>query len=350
MCNKATSDENRGANDADGNENNFNKRANNNNNSNKCSNIVKLLSVVQGNSINNVFLVFEYCEHDMATLLDNMRQPFLESECKCLIVQLLKAVEFLHERFVFHRDLKLSNLLFNNRGELKLCDFGLARTFEPILEYSTNNYENEDDYLEGEEVIIAEKNSNNNNSNNNNRKKQRDERYLEENGYTPKVVTLWYRAPEVLFGSNKYNASIDIWAAGCVLAEFLKHDPLFPGKTEVAQLELIFKLLGAPNERIWPGWSKLPNVGTTLIPEQPYNYIEHEFPNLHQSGIDLLNAMLTYDPNRRCSAKDALAHPYFKTQPRPKLKEEMPSFPTLHHRSLKKNNKNNNNDDFGEKF
>lgn len=105
MCNKATSDENRGANDADGNENNFNKRANNNNNSNKCSNIVKLLSVVQGNSINNVFLVFEYCEHDMATLLDNMRQPFLESECKCLIVQLLKAVEFLHERFVFHRDL-----------------------------------------------------------------------------------------------------------------------------------------------------------------------------------------------------------------------------------------------------
>ena len=81
--------------------------------------------------------------------------------------------------------------------------------------------------------------------------------------YTPKVVALWYRAPEVLFGDDAYTASIDIWAAGCVLAEFLKHDPLFPGKTEVTQLELIFKLLGAPNERIWPGWSKLPNVGTT---------------------------------------------------------------------------------------
>jgi cyclin-dependent kinase 10 len=85
-------------------------------------------------------------------------------------------------------------------------------------------------------------------------------------------------------------------------------------------------------------------VGTTLVSEQPYNYLEHEFPNLHQRGIDLLNLMLTYDPKRRCSAKDALAHPYFKTQPRPKLKSEMPSFPTLHSRV------NKNENDFGEKF
>ena len=300
-------------------------------------NIVHLMRVVQGNQLNNVFLVFEYCEHDLASLLDNMRQPFLESESKCLIVQLLKAVEYLHDRWIMHRDLKLSNLLLNNRGELKLCDFGLARSFEPVREGEED--EGEED---GEREVAEGKDRDDRDDDQNGRKRRR--RGKRQICYTPKVVTLWYRAPEVLFGDDAYTASIDIWAAGCVLAEFLKHDPLFPGKTEVTQLELIFKLLGAPNERIWPGWSKLPNVGTTLVPEQPYNYLEHEFPNLHQSGIDLLNAMLTYDPKRRCSAKDALAHPYFKTQPRPKLKSEMPSFPTLHSRT------NKNESDFGEKF
>ena len=300
-------------------------------------NIVHLMRVVQGNQLNNVFLVFEYCEHDLASLLDNMRQPFLESESKCLIVQLLKAVEYLHDRWIMHRDLKLSNLLLNNRGELKLCDFGLARRFEPAREGAED--EEEED---GERDVAEGKDRDDRDDDQKGRKRRR--RGKRQICYTPKVVTLWYRAPEVLFGDDAYTASIDIWAAGCVLAEFLKHDPLFPGKTEVTQLELIFKLLGAPNERIWPGWSKLPNVGTTLVPEQPYNYLEHEFPNLHQSGIDLLNAMLTYDPKRRCSAKDALAHPYFKTQPRPKLKSEMPSFPTLHSRT------NKNESDFGEKF
>lgn len=300
-------------------------------------NIVHLMRVVQGNQLNNVFLVFEYCEHDLASLLDNMRQPFLESESKCLIVQLLKAVEYLHDRWIMHRDLKLSNLLLNNRGELKLCDFGLARSFEPVREG-----EEDEEEEDGERDVAEGKDRDDRDDDQNGRKRRR--RGKRQICYTPKVVTLWYRAPEVLFGDDAYTASIDIWAAGCVLAEFLKHDPLFPGKTEVTQLELIFKLLGAPNERIWPGWSKLPNVGTTLVPEQPYNYLEHEFPNLHQSGIDLLNAMLTYDPKRRCSAKDALAHPYFKTQPRPKLKSEMPSFPTLHSRT------NKNESDFGEKF
>ena len=236
-------------------------------------------------------------------------------------------MEYLHDRWIMHRDLKLSNLLLNNRGELKLCDFGLARSFEPERE--------------GEEESDEEIEEEDEEDDNGKKRRRRKKRQM---CYTPKVVTLWYRAPEVLFGDDAYTASIDIWAAGCVLAEFLKHDPLFPGKTEVTQLELIFKLLGAPNERIWPGWSKLPNVGTTLVPEQPYNYLEHEFPNLHQRGIDLLNLMLTYDPKRRCSAKDALAHPYFKTQPRPKLKSEMPSFPTLHSRV------NKNENDFGEKF
>ena len=300
-------------------------------------NIVHLMRVVQGNQLNNVFLVFEYCEHDLASLLDNMRQPFLESESKCLIVQLLKAVEYLHDRWIMHRDLKLSNLLLNNRGELKLCDFGLARSFEP-----TREGEEDEEEEDGERDVAEGKDRSDRDDDQNGRKRRR--RGKRQICYTPKVVTLWYRAPEVLFGDDAYTASIDIWAAGCVLAEFLKHDPLFPGKTEVTQLELIFKLLGAPNERIWPGWSKLPNVGTTLVPEQPYNYLEHEFPNLHQSGIDLLNAMLTYDPKRRCSAKDALAHSYFKTQPRPKLKSEMPSFPTLHSRT------NKNESDFGENF
>ena len=99
--------------------------------SSRHSNIVNLLRVMNGKKPNAIFLVFEYCEHDLARLLETMRVPFTEAESKCLCLQLLQAVEYLHRRWVFHRDLKLSNLLLNNRGELKLCDFGLARFYQP---------------------------------------------------------------------------------------------------------------------------------------------------------------------------------------------------------------------------
>lgn len=169
-------------------------------------------------------------------------------------------------------------------GELKLCDFGLARYFQPGMDGS----------------------------------------------YTPKVVTLWYRAPELLFGSAQYTAAVDMWAVGCILAEFLKHEPVFPGRTEADTLSRIVKLLGSPNEKIWPGWSKLPKAGSFVVPNQPYNYLVTDFPRIKESGTNLLNNLLMYDPRKRFTAEQALSHPYFAEAPRPKRVEDMPSFPSLH--------------------
>lgn len=247
-------------------------------------NVVRLLRVIQGDALNNVFLVFEYCEHDLARLIDNVKTTLTTSEVKSLMTQTLRAVEYLHERFIFHRDLKLSNLLLNQRGELKLCDFGLARTFEPI----------------------------------------------DRGSYTPKVVTLWYRAPELLFGCDTYTSAIDMWAVGCIFAEFLKHEPLFPGSTEIEQLNMICALLGSPNSHIWPGWDALPHARKFKLPEQPYNFLEINFPKLSAAGVNLLDVLLTFDPEKRGTATEALAHPFFQESPPPKPPAEMPTYPSTH--------------------
>ncbi|KAH9596528.1 Cyclin-dependent kinase 10, variant 2 [Schistosoma haematobium] len=146
----------------------------------------------------------EYCEQDMASLLDNMPNPFTESQVKCIMLQIFKGLRYLHENFIIHRDLKVSNLLMNDKGLVKIADFGLSRP--------THSH----------------------------------------NPMTPCVVTLWYRAPEILLGDKNQTKAVDIWSAGCIMGELLLHKPLLPGKTEVHQLELIIDLLGTPNDQIWP--------------------------------------------------------------------------------------------------
>ena len=135
--------------------------------------------------------------------------------------------------------------------------------------------------------------------------------------YTPKVVTLWYRAPELLLGSPIYHSSVDIWAIGCIMGELLLSTPLLPGKNELHQMELICNLLGTPNTKIWPNFSNLPGVETMNLPNYPYNNLNQKFPNLSEHGINLLSRLLTYDPSKRITAAKALEHPYFKESPLP---------------------------------
>lgn len=160
-------------------------------------NIVKLKEVVVGKSLESIFLSMEYCEQDLASLLDNMTTPFSEAQSKCIILQVLNGLQYLHSHFIVHRDLKVSNLLLTDKGCIKVADFGLARLFG------------------GTETIM-----------------------------TPNVVTLWYRAPELLLGSPKHTTAIDMWAVGCILGELLIHKPLMPGKAEIQQIEMIIDLLG----------------------------------------------------------------------------------------------------------
>ncbi|KAK4377007.1 hypothetical protein RND71_003303 [Anisodus tanguticus] len=252
--------------------------------------IVDVKEVVVGSSLDSIFMVMEYMEHDLKALMETMKQPFSQSEVKCLMLQLLQGVKYLHDNWVLHRDLKTSNLLLNNRGELKICDFGLARQYGSPLK-----------------------------------------------PYTHLVVTLWYRAPELLLGAKQYSTAIDMWSLGCIMAEMLSKEPLFNGRTEVDQIDKIFRILGTPNETIWPGFSKLPGVKVNFVKHQ-YNNLRKIFPAtaftgstvLSDAGYDLLNKLLTYDPEKRITADAALNHDWFREVPLPKSKEFMPTFPAQH--------------------
>lgn len=243
----------------------------------KHPNVVSLEEVLVGNGGANVYLLMEYVENDVFTLMEARERAFTVSETKCLLQQLLAAVAHLHSNWVVHRDIKPANLLMSNEGVLKLADFGLAREFGSP-----------------QEVLTAG------------------------------VVTLRYRAPEVLLG-GEYGTPVDVWSCACIFAEFLTKQSLFAGHGEFEQIDKIFKLLGSPNERIWPGFSKLPAMKGFRFVEQPYSMLKKTLPMLSENGLKLLKAMLVYDPSRRISAQEALHHPYFSEAPLPMDPSLMPT-------------------------
>lgn len=243
-------------------------------------NVVKLKEVVVGEQLEKIYLVLEYCEHDLASLIDNLEKPFSESEVKCIMLQLLKGLEYLHLNFIIHRDIKVSNLLLNNVGCLKIADFGLARTYS-----------------------------------------------VPSRPMTPGLVTLWYRPPELLLGATVQTTAIDCWAAGCIMGELLAHKPLMPGTSEVGQLDMIVDLLGTPSESIWPGFSKLPACQNFTLKHQPYNNLKTKFPLLSAAGLRLLQFLFMFNPQRRATASECLQSSYFKEPPLPSDPRLMPSFP-----------------------
>ena len=146
---------------------------------------------------------------------------------------------------------------------------------------------------------------------------------------TPKVVTLWYRGPELLFGGTTYSMALDMWAVGCIFCEMLNNKPLLPGKSEVNQIELIVNLLGTPNESIWPGFSSLPIIKQVTLKNQPYNNLKQKYHWLSEAGYKLMNELLTYNPERRISAKRAQRSVYFREKPHPIEPQMMPTYPHL---------------------
>ena len=247
-----------------------------------CRNIVELRDVVVGKDLDNMFLVMQYCEQDIASLIDNMKVPFTESQVKCIMIQLLDGLEYLHQNYIIHRDLKVSNLLLTDKGCLKIADFGLGRC---------SGYPSKQ--------------------------------------LTPTVVSLWYRAPELLFGLSTYTSALDMWAAGCIFGELLSNKPLLPGKSEQQMIDLIIKLLGTPNESIWPGYSLLPMAKQIILQTQPYNNLKQKFHWLSDAGSLLLNDLLTYDPEKRSTGRKSRKSLYFREKPLPIEPAMMPTYPHL---------------------
>ena len=231
-------------------------------------NIVRLYDVIHADR--QLTLVFELMDKDLKKYVEvsgGAGGKGLEPEVmESFMYQLLRGLNHCHHHGVIHRDLKPQNLLINREGELKLADFGLARAYG-----------------------------------------------IPVRNFTNEVVTLWYRAPDILMGQRKYSTPVDMWSVGCIFAEMCTGVALFQGKSEETQIQVIFAKLGPPNEETCPGLTKLPEWRDKYrrIKQQPPGLMKI-VENMTPEGKDLLNRLMIYDPKKRISAKRALKHPYFR--------------------------------------
>nr|XP_028684853.1 cyclin-dependent kinase 17 isoform X2 [Macaca mulatta] len=230
----------------------------------KHANIVTLHDIVHTDK--SLTLVFEYLDKDLKQYMDDCGNIMSMHNVKLFLYQILRGLAYCHRRKVLHRDLKPQNLLINEKGELKLADFGLARA----KSVPTKTYSNE-------------------------------------------VVTLWYRPPDVLLGSSEYSTQIDMWGVGCIFFEMASGRPLFPGSTVEDELHLIFRLLGTPSQETWPGISSNEEFKNYNFPKyKPQPLINHA-PRLDSEGIELITKFLQYESKKRVSAEEAMKHVYFRS-------------------------------------
>ncbi|KAG5594283.1 hypothetical protein H5410_035515 [Solanum commersonii] len=231
-------------------------------------NVIKLEGLATSRLSSSLYLVFYCIEYDFKGIPKHKSVKFCEPEIKCYMHQLLKGLDHCHSRGILHRDITTSNLLVNKDGILKIADFGLSTFFDP------------------EQSIPL----------------------------TSHIVTLWYRPPELLLGSNSYGVGVDLWGVGCVLGELFTGKPIMPGKTEVDQLHKIFKLCGSPSDDFWLQ-SKLPNANI-FKPIEPYRWIlRATFHDLPAAAVGLMDTLLSIKAEYRGTAALALQTEFFTTEP-----------------------------------
>jgi len=247
-------------------------------------NIVNLLEICrQYNRHKTTFyLVFDFCEHDLAGLLSNINVKFSLGEIKKVMQQMCEGLFFIHTNKIIHRDMKAANILITKQGVLKLADFGLARAI------SINKAGH-------------------------------------PNRYTNRVVTLWYRPPELLLGERNYGSAVDMWGAGCIMAEMWTRSPIMQGNTEQHQLTLIAQLCGAISAEVWPGVENLDLYNKLEIPRGVKRRVKERLKPYVKDAFacDLIDKLLSLDPQKRLDADSALNHDFFWTDPMPCSLERM---------------------------
>jgi cell division cycle 2-like len=238
--------------------------------------IVSVKEMVVGAAMDKVFMVMELFEFDLKDGIQRFDGALAQSELKGIMQQILSAAHHMHSKWYLHRDLKTSNILVHRTGRIALADFGLARRFQDPLR-----------------------------------------------PLTQLVVTLWYRAPELLFGESRYGPAVDMWSVGCIFGELICKEAVMQGQGELDQIDQIFALVGVPNEETWPSFEELPNAGMFRWKprRQEDLLLPRKFPIaspvsanqafLDTNGYNLLSKLLTLDPGKRISAQGCLDHPYF---------------------------------------
>ncbi|XP_070711563.1 cyclin-dependent kinase 15 [Pempheris klunzingeri] len=238
----------------------------------KHANIVVLHDIIHTRE--SLTFVFEYVQTDLAQYMTQHPGGLNSHNVRIFMFQLLRALCYIHSRRILHRDLKPQNLLISYLGELKMADFGLARS-----------------------------------------------KSIPSQTFSSEVVTLWYRPPDVLLGSTDYSTALDMWGAGCIFVEMLQGAPAFPGVADVfEQLQKIWMVLGVPSEVTWPGVSQLPNYRPEWFDHsepKPFRTIWKRLNQLPYKTEDLVQRMLKGIPTDRISAQDSQQHPYFSTLPPP---------------------------------
>ncbi|KAL7522079.1 hypothetical protein ACHAWX_006777 [Stephanocyclus meneghinianus] len=256
-------------------------------------NIVQLKEIVtskdSGDIPKNVFMVFEYLEFDLTGIIDTPEIKLTQDHIKSWSKQLLSGVHYMHVNKIIHRDLKASNLLINRKGELKIADWGLARSWNPEMKRLTN-----------------------------------------------RVITLWYRPPELLLGAVEYTSKIDMWSVGCIIAEMFHRGGLLKGSNEATQLDVIFRVMGHPTADQWPNIDKMcplwknfkPKGADEILPRKLRDELRSRLPTnaitwMTPHAMDLIDHLLAHNPDNRWSAAQALTAEWFFDNPMPKPAGEL---------------------------